>query len=189
MFLAITMMIWLIARPWLPRKIGLVAEAILVFEWIWAWQQNLVPSLNFYWSYLPLYLMAGVGLYCISCLITGVPIELCESSYRRPALHNSWWWRIVLISPIHEEIIWRLMAQSLLAIGLFQLWNIGSIVVLIVISSCFTLWHRIVWKSPRNAFELMVFSLVLSASITCIGDLLLPVCLHVMRNFLILQRR
>lgn len=188
MWLTVAMLVWLFTRPWLSRKLGLMAESVLLFGWIWAWWNGILPPQFFYWKNLPLYLSAGVVLYFVSCFITGVPIAFLQSLYRRPALNNFWWWRIVLISPLHEEIIWRLAAQSLLVISLAQLGDIGRILALIFISVSFTFWHRVVWKQPRNAFELMLFSLILGASIAWQGDLLLSLCLHMVRNFLILQR-
>lgn len=188
MWLTVAMLIWLFSRPWLSRKLGLMAEGVLLFGWIWAWWHGVLPPQFFYWKNLPLYLLAGMVLYCVSCLITGVPVAFMQSLYQCPPLHKFWWWRIVIISPLHEEVIWRLVAQSLLAISLAQLGEIGFTLALILISVCFTAWHRVVWKRPRNALELMFFSLVLGASIAWLGDLLLSVSMHVMRNFLILQR-
>lgn len=188
MWLTLAMLIWLFARPWLPRKLGLMAEGALLLGWIWAWRNGIVSPQIFYWGNLPLYLLAGVALYSASCLITGVPVTLFESLCRRPAIHDFQWWRIVLIAPLYEEVIWRLAAQSLLTISLVQLGDIGLILALILISVCFTSWHRVVWKRPRHALELMFFSLVLGAAIAWLSDLLLSVCLHVVRNFLILQR-
>ena len=138
------MLIWLFARPWLPRKIGLMAEGVLLFGWIWAWWNGILPPQFLYWENLPLYLLAGAALYCVSCLITGVPIALLESLCWRPAVQDFCWWRIVLITPLYEEIIWRIAAQSLLAIGLTQLDDIGPIIAIILISMCFTVWHRVV---------------------------------------------
>lgn len=188
MWLTVAMLVWLFARPWLPRKLGLIAEGVLLLGWVWAWWDGILSLQFFYWENLPLYLLAGVALYSVSCFITGVPIAFLQSLYRCPPLNNFWWWRMVLISPLHEEVIWRLAAQSLLVISLAQLGDIGLVLALILISMSFTFWHRVVWKRPRNALELMFFSLILGASIAWFGDLLFSLCLHMVRNFLIIQR-
>lgn len=184
----VAMLIWLFARPWLPRRVGLAADGVLLICWVLANQQDLLRPQIFHWKQLPLYLMAGILLYSLSCLITGVSIKFQKSVRHRPALNDLWWWRIVLISPLYEEAVWRLAAQELLVWSLAEFSDIGFTLVLILIPVSFTVWHRTVWSRPQHAFELIIFSFVLSASIVLWGDLLFSVCLHVMRNFLILQR-
>ena len=181
------MFIWFFF-PLSPRKIGWIAECALVICWMWAWWLGLLAPQFTYWKLLPLYLIAGVALYGLSCLITGVPIALLQTVSRRPTIDSFWWWRVVLITPLHEELIWRLAAQSLLVLFMAHLGDIGIGLALILISISFTALHQSVWKRTRHALELMLFAFVLSVSIYFCNDLLLPLCLHAVRNFLIIQR-
>jgi membrane protease YdiL (CAAX protease family) len=180
----------LIVLAWIPFRLavgfamGLACDAILVASWLLIHiRSDATFGVQFTWQLAPMYCLIGYLIYRLSCMALGshaVNFVALGTAYR-----NIPWLvflRVCVLAPLHEEITWRLVAQYFLTD------LVGPLIGLVATAILFTAWHRSVWNSPLQALELFLFSVVLGASMAFTSDLLLPICLHAVRNVFVLTR-
>jgi membrane protease YdiL (CAAX protease family) len=178
----------LIVIAWIPLRLvagfipGLVCDAILVASWLNLHVgDNDAFDTHINWKFLPVYCACGYILYRLSSLaLRSTVVRL--SDLRTACKINSplTTLRFCVITPLHEEITWRVAAQALLGSVL------GPLVALIILSIIFSIWHRTVLYSPLQAIELFCFAAILGGGIVITSDPLLPICLHAVRNLFVL---
>lgn len=182
---ATLMLAWLAARPWAGARAGAAMDVLICAAVLWQWAVDpaaLVFHFHIEWLRLPAYMLGGAVLFLGSVLLTtntpGRYFTRCMASF--PRNQGLVLLRLALLAPLHEEFVWRIGAQTLLAGWL------GSTPAVLIVATSFTLWHRHrVGTNLRLQAELFLFSLVLGFGLITASDPLLVIALHAVRNVLI----
>jgi len=84
--------------------------------------------------------------------------------------------RVTLLAPIHEEWVWRVAFQSLLAL------NTGRWIAVVLTGVVFAAWHRRAITRLRVGLELLTFSWVFGACYALYHDVVAVLVIHGLRN-------
>lgn len=184
--LALLFLFWVLARPWVGLLLGITTDALVggaaLLQWL---SDSNAFALHADWLNIPTYMLCGVLLFLCSVYVT------CESRLLYlfcpivffPRRQGWGFVRVVALAPIHEELLWRVAAQSLLNPIL------GTFPSVILVAFNFTWWHRSrTGANWRLQAEFLVFALILGASFALSGDPLLVISLHAVRNFFIFTK-
>ncbi len=165
------------------RRTGFAVDAAIVAVAVAAWHDGAGPLLQPRAANVPLYVLAAIVIFTVSAVLTTTSRKHYFS--RRVRLHAMPWRQLagpVLLAPLHEELIWRVLLQSLIAASL------GAAAALAVVAAGFTAWHRErLAGDARQLAEFGLFSLTLGAVFAISRDPLAVLTIHVVRNLLILS--
>lgn len=183
MIFAIFALAWVVARPLARSRLGIVMDALICVAALCQWSfYPIAPWWHIQWQKLPFYLLCGLMLFFGSVLFAtnsrweylSRPVIIFGKGRCRRLLP------IVVFSPVHEEIVWRVAAQTLMISVL------GEIPSILIVATSFTLWHRDhIGTNFLLQLELFIFSLLLGFGMAAMSDPIFVMTLHAVRNFFI----
>lgn len=183
--LCLIVLLWVPLRLLSGFKLGLLCDLPLVCAWFyWYATDSTAPVMYANWLLVPVYGVGGFAAYRLACLGLRTPPHETTSvgKTRAASMTRTTQLRLCLLAPIHEEFVWRVAVQSLLA-AMMEPWLACSATAVL-----FTVWHRTVWRSLALTTELFLFAMLLGVGFAVTADPLLPIGLHVTRNVLVLQQ-
>lgn len=148
-------------------------------------QDGLWARLALRGAWLPGYLVAAVLFFLVSVLLTAAQpwqyLRRAALAWRMaPARRQLSWGMLAAATAVYEELIWRVVVQSLLLLVL------PAFAAVVLTSMLFTLWHRHrTGNSIWLVAELFVFSMVAGGLMIATNDPLSAVIAHLVRNHLV----
>lgn len=141
--------------------------------------------LEAHWSWMPLYVMCSGLIFLFSLIMTASEpwkylIQLFQSFCEEQVVRKRAILIRAVIVAVHEEVIWRVLLQSVLVSV------IDAFLAVVLVAVAFTYWHRYRIKDNVAAgLEFFLFSLILGGCFELIHDPLIIFLIHSLRNYCI----
>jgi membrane protease YdiL (CAAX protease family) len=173
-------------RPFFTRWTGYGCDVALLIVCLPVLQQRgLWNGLAVHWTWLPLYTVTALVMFLMSVQFTvaqptAYMHRVVAARRTAPARLQLQWGLRAGATAVYEELIWRIVVQSLLQIVLPIVLAIGAT------SMLFTMWHReSIGNNVLLAVDLFSFSAIAGGLLIASGDPLSVVAAHTVRNHLI----
>jgi membrane protease YdiL (CAAX protease family) len=175
-----------VCRPLFTRWTGYCWDLALLAVCLPILQQDgLWSRMVFHGAWLPAYLVVSVLIFLMSVLLTAAQprqyLRRVALAWRTESVSRQLSWSMLATATaVYEELIWRVVVQSLLLLVL------PPFAAVVLTSMLFTLWHRHrTGNSVWLVAELFVFSMVAGSIMIAMNDPLAAVIAHLVRNYLV----
>lgn len=173
-------------RPLFIRRTGYGWDlVILVVSLPIMRQAEQWSKLYLQWAWLPGYLVLAMLLFLISVHMTAAQpkqyLQLAMAAGRVAPIERQLSWGLLSVATaVYEELIWRIVIQSI------ALMVLPAFAAIALTSILFTLWHRSrIGNNIWLGIELFAFSMVMGGLMFATNDPLSVVIAHLVRNHLV----